>query len=384
MHGLYFDFLTEMDDPAFEIETDTAVQSLILAASQHDVTGLRDLLRHTSADVTDPETGSTPLHAAVAALDAVHGDAGNAETHTLDNGDVRNNGNGVYGEEWGHAETGGIQAVLLTVKLLLQRGAYWDAVDGNGETAGCIASRLGQKEVYRALVDAGVRAELLNSEMGEYQPLADGEDGLDNSTLQDLDAAPASSMKSKILKPAEADKPTGLKSDHMESLLHNIASLIRTSVTRPGGGGLHILTVGPPTMDVLLGRDIGNPLINHIDEERFLDPIQRYNYFKDDSPKHDLILWYVSQGNYARVKQFFNEEILEVLPTWGRFMFLNANVPNRQIFYDVYSQVVEMDLLEADMDMELFTMPISVPEGAPHWALRSCKVPLCYEHGAGA
>lgn len=379
MRRLYLDLLTEMDDPAFEIATDTAVQSLKLAASQHDVPALRDLLRHTSADVTDPETGSTPLHAAVAALDASDANVGNAA-----NDNVYINGHGDNGQAQRDVETEDIQTALQAVKLLLQRGAHWDAVDGNDETPGCIALRLGQKEVYGALVDAGVRAELVNIEMGEYQPLADREDGLDNGSLQDPDAGPASSMKSKITSPAEADRPPGLQRDHMEALLHDAAGLIQTSVTRPGGGGLHILTVGPPTMNVMLARHFHSPLINHIDEEKFLDSIQRYSYFKDDSPKHDLILWYVSQGNYARVKRFFNDEILEVLPTWGKFMFLNANVPNRRIFYDVYSQLVEMDLLDADMDFERFTIPISTPEHAPHWALRSCTLPLCYEYGAGA
>ena len=58
-----------MDDPAFDVETDLQTQSLLLASANHDITALRDLLRNSSANVQDPETGFTPLHAAIAACE---------------------------------------------------------------------------------------------------------------------------------------------------------------------------------------------------------------------------------------------------------------------------------------------------------------------------
>ena len=48
---------------------DIEVQTILLAASQHDVEGLRALLRSGSASVQDPESGSTPLHLALSACD---------------------------------------------------------------------------------------------------------------------------------------------------------------------------------------------------------------------------------------------------------------------------------------------------------------------------
>ena len=56
-----------MEDIA--VETDLQTQEILLAASNHDVRALRDLLRNSSANVQDPETGITPLHAAILACE---------------------------------------------------------------------------------------------------------------------------------------------------------------------------------------------------------------------------------------------------------------------------------------------------------------------------
>jgi len=44
------------------------------------------------------------------------------------------------------------------------------------ETPGCLAWRLGQKEVYKLVVKARVRAGLLLNLMDGYKPLADGDE----------------------------------------------------------------------------------------------------------------------------------------------------------------------------------------------------------------
>jgi hypothetical protein len=56
---------TETADSSLE------TQSILLAASNHDVKTLRTLLRTGSASVQDPETKTTPLHAAVAACEGL-------------------------------------------------------------------------------------------------------------------------------------------------------------------------------------------------------------------------------------------------------------------------------------------------------------------------
>ena len=148
-----------------EVNVDLVVQSIILAAANHDVLALRNLLRHGSSNVQDPETGFTPLHAAVAACEPEDGHNVNGTNRHV---------NGGSDEKYlpGEVEA----AALKTVKLLFQYGAIWNDIDKNGETPGCVAYRLGLKSVYEAIVDAGVRAELLLNRLDSYQPLADGDD----------------------------------------------------------------------------------------------------------------------------------------------------------------------------------------------------------------
>ncbi|KAJ5029535.1 hypothetical protein J3E72DRAFT_283532, partial [Bipolaris maydis] len=77
-----------MDDPAFDTETDLQTQSILLAAANHDTASLRNLLRNSSANVQDSETGFTPLHAAIAACEPDEDDA--KQTSGNSNGDAGN------------------------------------------------------------------------------------------------------------------------------------------------------------------------------------------------------------------------------------------------------------------------------------------------------
>ena len=65
-----------MTDPNAEIDVnvDLDIQEILLVASQHDIAKLRSLIRTheqvaNPANVKDPETGFTPLHAAIAACE---------------------------------------------------------------------------------------------------------------------------------------------------------------------------------------------------------------------------------------------------------------------------------------------------------------------------
>ncbi|RAL60384.1 hypothetical protein DID88_000160 [Monilinia fructigena] len=120
-----------MDDPAFATETDTTTQSILLAASNHDLLALKPFLRVPgAASVQDPETDD-------------------------------------------------IEAAKATIKELFLSGAIWNDLDTNNETPGCLAWRLGRKELYELVVDAGVRAEILMNLMGGYEELSDEDEDED-------------------------------------------------------------------------------------------------------------------------------------------------------------------------------------------------------------
>lgn len=130
-----------------------SVSQILYHAWHHDIAGIKPLLNVPGrASVQEPKTGETPLHAAIRACapanrGALSDDAKNVEEH---------------------AKT--------VVHELFMSGAIWNDVDNNGETPGCVAARLGLKDLYTLCVEAGVRAELLFGLLGGYEEL-ESDDG---------------------------------------------------------------------------------------------------------------------------------------------------------------------------------------------------------------
>ncbi|KAL8954783.1 MAG: hypothetical protein Q9193_007086, partial [Seirophora villosa] len=148
------------------------VQQVLTAASHHDLRSLRALLRTHSASVQDPQTGYTPLHAAIAGADPSK---------------EKQKPNGVVNGETDNPESGGEgneeEAAVRAVKLLLQNGAIWNDLNKDDETPGCLALRLGLTDLYNIMVDAGVRAEILLNRLNEYEQLKD-EDVVEPADLE--------------------------------------------------------------------------------------------------------------------------------------------------------------------------------------------------------
>ena len=165
-------------ESGMEADPDIQAQLILLAASHHNIDSLRTLLRTGNANVQDAETGFTPLHAAIAACEPSPQHAVNGESHG-------ENVNGVADGDHNNGAGSDVEAAVKTVKLLLQNGAIWNDVDGKNETPGCLALRLGLKELYEIMVDAGVRAEMLLNRLDEYERLAGDEEEEDEDQESD-------------------------------------------------------------------------------------------------------------------------------------------------------------------------------------------------------
>lgn len=144
------------------VGTDTTNDEILLAATNHDLEKLRTLLKVGSAKIQDPDTGFSPLHAAIASCEADEDLTADAE--------VNGEGDAL------HSNALGEESALATVKLLFENGAIWNELDNADETPGCLANRLGLKKVYEEIVAAGVRAELLFGRLDQYGLLADDDD----------------------------------------------------------------------------------------------------------------------------------------------------------------------------------------------------------------
>ena len=258
-------------------------QSILLAASNHDLQALRALLRTGSANVQDPETKTTPLHSAIAACEELlesrlqAQNVLSSESNSIDGKDDKSNRNvenagGVRelaeiseekirrrDDQQGvpePREDEKVAAAIQTVKLLLESGAIWNDVDVNDETPGCLAKRLGLKEIYEIMVDAGVRAEMLLNRLDEYEMLRDAEGDED----EDVNVARKAESSQKLQITAATHSPTS-------------PALSEGLQLNPSNGGIaappsHVGYPFKPTNDAYLESAL------EIDSDRILDTAQ--------------------------------------------------------------------------------------------------------------
>jgi type IV protein arginine methyltransferase len=415
-----------MDDPDLQPDTDLHTQEILLAASQHNLATLRHLLRlHTfddckSVDVQDPETGFTPLHAAIAACEfeeegpPVNGSDPNPAT----------NGHAAISGRQGH------QKELLvgaqeTVRCLLQNGAIWNQLDMKDETPGCIANRLGIQDLYELIVDAGVRAELLLNRLEGYEKLeGSDEDEMDETESGLTNRTPQS--RDETQHPSSAAEPEAqISSAHyLSSTLSIGADMIldeqsngvmmswesgimsQSANALLAAPGLKVMNIGfgMGIIDTQFQSHSNQPSSHHIVEAHpaVLAGMKAKGWYEkpgvvihegrwqDILPKlviegqmFDAIYFDTYAESYSDFRDFFSEQVIGLLDCGGRFSFFNGLGADRQISYDVYQKVLEMDLFEAGFDIDW--QEIEVPkledewEGVKrrYWNIEQYRLPVC-------
>ncbi|KAF2426230.1 arginine N-methyltransferas-like protein [Tothia fuscella] len=401
-------------DP-LSIDVDLTTQSLLLASANHDIPALKDLLKTTSATVQDPETRFTPLHAAIAACEP--------------DDEPQTNGNGSNAAEEERKKT--LEAAAETVRLLLQSGAIWNDLDSNNETPGCTAKRLGLEEIYQLVVDAGVRAELLLSRLDQYQPLGDDDDEDDEDNEDDEEGQQEPEMNGTEEIPEHVTEPitTTEGATSNEDYLKDTVEFTDTTLLDSSKQGVMMnwetpimkrhseLLLPSPNLRVLnIGHGMGiidtflsenSPSNHHIIEAHpaVLKNMRENGWYdkpnvvihegrwQDVLPKitsgavvvFDAIYFDTFAEEYKALKEFFEEWVVQLLDSDGVFSFFNGMGADRQVCYDVYTKVVEMDLFEAGFDTEFEDIKIpNLQESAewegicrPYWALDTYKLPTC-------
>jgi protein arginine N-methyltransferase 2 len=364
------------DDP-LKIDIDLTTQSLLLAAANHDLSALKDLLKTTPATVQDSETGFTPLHAAIAACEP-------SEEH-------QSNGESLKNGEDEQQKTN--EAAAETVRLLLQSGAIWNDLDSNNETPGCIARRLKLDEIYQLIVDAGVRAELLLSRLDEYQLL--GNDELDEDEDED-EAERENTEEMTGVEPEVTTATSGTSvpagelvtsnSEYLEDQVEFTDSTLLDSsnqgvmmswetpimerhasllLPRPG---LRVLNVGHGMGIIDNAFQSHSPVSHHIIEAHptVLAKMRETGWFdkpnvvvhegrwQDILPKlvmggedgteilFDAIYFDTFAEEYKALKEFFSEWVVQLLDSDGRLSFFNGMGADRQVCYDVYTKVCQL------------------------------------------
>lgn len=412
-----------------DVNVDIGVQEILLAASQHEVAKLRNLLRSNDkvqvpVNVRDPETGYTPLHAAIAACEPETDDQENPANGTTASTDPD-------GVEESRNRT--LEAGKETVRLLLEEGAIWNDLDIKNETPGCLAHRLELTELYELMVDAGVRAEMLLNRLDGYEPLADdGDDDDDDENeenAEDTDNAHAESEN-----PAPADHETAggpdstsegpeVTSDRylqsnldfqngrlldqdqngvmmawesgiMEQSAKNVLPTSGLRVLNIGHGmGIidgffqaqspsshHIVEAHPDVLADMKSKGWYEKPGIVVHEARWQDALSK---LVEEGVTFDAIYYDTFAESYSDFRDFFSEHVIGLLDPDGKWGFFNGMGADRPISYDVYQKVVEIDLFEAGFDVEWENVKVPELEGEwtgvrrSYWAVDNYRLPTC-------
>ena len=410
-------------DEETSIDVNLFVQETLLAASNHDIPSLRTRIRATegvanAANVKDPETGFTPLHAAIASCEPDSEPQGGKQvngTTTATDGDAE-----------GQGDT--MQGCIRTVKFLLQEGAIWNDLDSDDETPGCLARRLGLKEVYEIMVDAGVRAEMLLGRLDGYEPLSDGEDENEEEnepegeahqageTTEDAGAQPTTQPEGQgeegeVTNSRYLDSNLTFQHDRLldqdqNGVMMAWESDIMANTARKllPGPGLRVLNIGHG-MGIIDGFfQEQSPSSHHIIEAHpaVVAEMKRTGWaekpgvqihegrWQDILPtligegtQFDAIYYDTFAESYTDFREFLSEHVIGLLDQEGRWGYFNGMGADRQISYDVYQKVVEMDLFEAGFDVDWEEIPVPRLEGEwtgvrrPYWVVDNYRLPVC-------
>ncbi len=419
------------DQEVVDPDEDLQIQQTLLAASQHNIPQLRSLLRNGSASVQDPETGFTPLHAAIAACEPSQSPKQNGiqVNRHISDGHAQE----TEGDESLATQDEDIKRASKTVELLLENGAIWNDVDNNNATPGCLALRVGLKELYNIMVDAGVRAEILLNRLDEYEQLGDGAD----EDIEADDVVKAEQAVAEVPQEAgvQATPPAGSMTDTINSVEVSNEEFLRSDLRFQDGRILDNSRNGvmmtwetdimKRTADLLcprsdlrilnIGHGMGiidsflqdkSPTAHHIIEAHpaVLAQMRRDGWYdKSNITVHegkwqDVVPRIMEQGqmfdviyfdtfaeDYKALRDFFSDYVLGLLEDGGRWGFFNGLGADRQICYDVYGKVVEMDLFEAGFDTEWETLQVPDLEDndewkdmrRKYWTLKEYKLPIC-------
>jgi protein arginine N-methyltransferase 2 len=410
----------------------------LLRSTDSDV---RDLL-----DASDADSGQTALHAAILGCIPYSDEEELQVNDTSDARDPRTDVqgvvNGVHNVLENGVQNGGMlhseaappaaaedaEMVRLAkdvVKYLLENGAVWNRVDKNNETPGCIALRLGFNELYEMLVDAGVRSEMLFNRLDDYEMLseqedaAEGEQGAETenpivSTDEHLSTEHEGPPTNPNVTSAEfLRSPLVLQNDRLldedknavmmswESDIMSMSADLLAS--RPG---VRILNIGHGMGIIDTFFQAKSPSSHHIIEAHpaVLTEMRSKGWYEkqgvtvhegkwqtvvqaliDEGITFDAIYFDTFAESYSSFRYFFTESVIGLLDPHGKWGFFNGLGADRQICYDIYGKVVEMDLFEAGFDAEWrdVDVPDLVKDGTwedvkrSYFALDKYRLPVC-------
>jgi len=401
-----------------EEDLDLQIQQLLWACASYDLTKIRELLKTVPASVQDGETGYTPLHAAI---NACH-----------DNEDIEpakevmrllfENG-AIWNDLDANNETPGCLA-----RRLGSTDLYEMMVDA-GVRAELLMNRLDGFLPLSDDDDDEEEEEEGGEEVGENPGVIDIDTAAGNTATTastptihlngtELTGEDASTSNSAYLDSSlsfSADKlidssSNGVMMEWESSIMEESAALLlptpRLSVLNIGHGmGIidtliqtkspsshHIIEAHPAVLAQMQQTGWRSADDETSTSTKYPNVTVHAGRWQDILPRlvsegttFDAIYFDTFAEDYKAFRNFFEEFVIGLLKPQGRWSFFNGLGADRQVCYDVYTKVVEMDLFEAGFDVEWTELPTEEAEREGewdgvrrrYWALDWYRLPLC-------
>lgn len=292
-----------------------------------------------------------------------------------------------------------VEVALEMIDILFQYGANWLMLDDNNDTPGCIALRRNvDSRIYDKFVTAGVRSEVFLRRMTEETDTPIGADAsADASAEASTEAAEGAAVAN-----TAGDNDAYLKAD-LEYTDHNLVTEQQDGVmmdwedpimkrsaellcqSREQGGVLLNVGFGMGIIDKYIQGF--SPKKHYISEAhpKVLEKMRKDGWYdkpnvvvlegrwQDTVPKlldqgvfFDGIYYDTFSEHYQDLVDFF-DVVVGLLSPEGTFSFFNGLGADRQICYDVYCQVVEVDLQDYGLQVEYETMEIAEHKKDERW-----------------
>ncbi|KAG2119660.1 uncharacterized protein F5147DRAFT_625311 [Suillus discolor] len=290
------------------------------------------------------------------------------------------------------------------VKLLIEEGAVWNAVDNLQNTAGDIALSLNNVACYNLIRDAGIRSELLLTLLSQtsFNPTPSESSlvlrGVDNSAVASTDAFLSSKLRYTqdshgqdiCLLVLDDGQEVGVMMGWEREIMQKTVEKLCIDHEKKDQG-LKVLNVGfglgiidnlfqnlstPPALHVIVEphRDV----LAHMKEQGWYDKkgvsilegkwqdciaseaLQGFGKF-------DVIYTDTFSENYSELHKFF-KHLRELLASpESRFSFFNGLGATNALFYDVYTRLSELHLADAGADVVWSDVDVSAQNDEERW-----------------
>ncbi|KAJ7287479.1 arginine methyl transferase [Mycena rebaudengoi] len=305
------------------------------------------------------------------------------------------------------------------VKLLLDKGAIWNAVDYQKNSAGDVALSFNNTGIYTTIRDAGIRAELLLALLSSRTPSDSPSTMIFQSTDETAAASTDVFLSSKLRFIADAQgqeicmlnvdgEEIGVMMGWEKNIMEETVRCLSHEHERTDG--LRILNVGfglgiidtlfqslAPSLHIII--EAHPDVLKHMKELGWYEKPGvkilegKWQDFMNSERlgglgAFDIVYTDSFSEDYAQLRRFFSHLPQLLAGPGSRFSFFNGLGATNPTFYDVYTRVSELHLSDAGFDVKWSDVDVSRNkdrwgETRPYFLAPIYRLPIGRSTGTG-